>query len=162
MPNLITLLGLSIFEQGCGQVNGFSLDGRKDTEPGVREAFAVPPIDSWHVGNITYDARWGADNFDFLLEGVPTLLPNREDADAVRGGGTTQSRGENSALDTLRHNAAIAGVLAFALAEHPALLGPRQSRAEIEELLTKSGLDARMKAANIWQDWEDGKRGRRP
>ena len=45
-------------------------------EPGVREAFAVAPIDSWHLGNITYDARWGADNFDFLLEGVPTLVAN--------------------------------------------------------------------------------------
>jgi hypothetical protein len=147
-----------IFERGCGQANGFSLGGRHDVEPGVREAFAVPPIDAWHVGNDTYDAPWGADNLDFLLEGVPTLMPNREmpNRDGYAGAGSAAS------LGTLKHNSAIAGVLAFALAEHPDPLGPRLSRAEVATLLKKSDLETPMKAANIWQDWEDGKRGRRP
>jgi hypothetical protein len=142
-----------IFEKGCGQVNGFSLGGRHDVEPGVREAFAVPPIDAWHVGNDTYDAPWSADNLDFLLEGVPTLMPNRDDS---------ANTGPGAGLDTVKHNSAIAGVLAFALAEHPEPLGPRLSRAEVATLLKKSDLEAPMKAANIWQDWEDGKRGGRP
>ena len=146
-----------VFEKGCGQVNGFSLGGRKDVEPGVREAFAVPPIDAWHVGNDTYDVPWGADNLDFLLEGVPTLMPNREDASAAQS-----KAGASSSLDTVKHNSAIAGVLAFALAEHPEPLGPRLSRAEVAALLKKCNLEAPMKTANIWQDWEDGKRGRQP
>jgi hypothetical protein len=147
-----------IFEKGCGQVNGFSLGGRHDVEPGVREAFAVPPIDAWHVGNDTYDALWGADDLDFLLEGVPTLMPNREAPIRDDSAGTSSSAG----LDTVKHNSAIAGVLAFALAEHPEPLGPRLSRAEVATLLKKCDLEAPMKAANIWQDWQDGKRGRRP
>jgi hypothetical protein len=144
-----------IFEKSCGQATGFSLGGRRDTEPGLRETFAVAPVDAWDVGHDTYDAPWGADNFDFLLEGVPTLLANRNDAGATQPGA-----GADPGLDTLKHNAAIAGVLAFALAEHVAPLGPRLSRPEVAALLKKSNLDAPMKTANVWQEWEDGKRGR--
>ncbi len=147
-----------VFEKGCGQVNGFSLGGRHDIEPGVREAFAVPPIDAWHVGNDTYDVPWSADNLDFLLEGVPTLMPNSPMPNRDGSAGTDSS----ASLDGMKHNSAIAGVLAFALAEHPEALGPRLSRAEVATLLKKCDLETPMKAANIWQDWEDGKRGRRP
>ncbi len=94
----------------------------------------------------------GFDTFDFLLEGVATLLPNR----------ALQASAENPDLDVLRHNAAIAGVLAFALAEHPDPLGPRQSRAEVAALLMKCGLEAEMKTAGVWPLWENGTRGRLP
>jgi hypothetical protein len=150
-------VGAAIFERGCGRVDGFSFGGRHDIEPGVRETFAVAPIDSWHVDKHTYDAPWGADNFDFLLEGVPTLLANREPPKAQPANGANAFD-----LDVLKHNAAIAGVLAFALAEHPAPLGPRQSRAEIAGLLKKSSLEEHMNTANIWQDWDRGQRGRQP
>jgi carboxypeptidase Q len=154
-------IAAAIFERGCSQVTGFSLGGRRDTEPGVREAFAVAPIDSWKIANITYDAPWGADNFDFLLQGVPTLLTNRQGVGAASPGDPTQpGAAAESGLDTLKHNAAIAGVLVFALAEHPAPLGPRLSRAEIASILEKSGLDAAMKTAGVWRLWESGKRGR--
>ncbi len=145
-----------IFERGCGRVDGFSFGGRHDIEPGVRESFAVAPIGSWHIDRHTYDAPWGDDNLDFLLEGVPTLLADREADKPQRAGDA------DTDLDVLKHNSAIAGVLAFALAEHPATLGPRQSRAEIAELLKKSGLEEGMKTANIWPDWQRGQHGRQP
>jgi len=138
-------------EGGCEPVTGFSLGGRRDTEPGVRESFSVAPIDNWNVSRDSYDAPWGADNFDFLLQGVPTLLTNRADAAAA----------DNSNLDSLKHDAAIVGVLAFSLAEHVAPLGPRLSRAQIAEMLAKSGWDTEMKSAGLWQDWESGRRGRK-
>jgi hypothetical protein len=62
----------------------------------------------------------------------------------------------------LKRHAAIAGVTAFDVAEDVAPLGPRLSRAEIETLLTQSGLDQQMKTAGIWPLWESGQRGRQP
>jgi hypothetical protein len=38
----------------------------------------------------------------------------------------------------------------------------RQSRAEIERLVTETDLDDQMKSFNVWGDWEAGRRGRKP
>jgi len=59
------------FDSGIGRVTGYSLGGRRDAEAGVREV--LKPLESWGVNNHTYDASFGSDNLDFLLEGVPTL-----------------------------------------------------------------------------------------
>ena len=142
-------------------MTGFSLGGRQDLELGVRAAFAVAPVDSWGIVHDTYDAPLRADNFDFLLEGVPNLLANREPAGGPPAKNTTGSDPKTE-LDTLRRNTAIAGVLAFALAEHATPLGRRLSREEVEALLHKTGLDAQMKQAGSWSDWENGRRGRQP
>jgi len=150
-----------IFENGCGRVTGFSLGGRQDLELGVREAFAVAPVDSWGIVHDTYDAPLRAGNFDFLLEGVPNLLANREPENALASGVPPDSA-QKAATDTLKHNAAVAGVLAFALAESEMPLGRRLSHDEVEALLRKTGLDAQMKQAGTWNDWENGRRGRQP
>jgi carboxypeptidase Q len=67
-----------IFDSGIGAVTGYSLGGRKDTLPAVREA--LKPVASLGVKDFTLDAESGTDNFDFLLEGVPTLVANQEPA----------------------------------------------------------------------------------
>ena len=67
-----------IFDEGSGRATGFSLGGRRDIEPAVRQALA--PIESWNVNRHTPDAFMGADNLDFLLEGVPNLVANQEPA----------------------------------------------------------------------------------
>jgi len=43
----------------------------------VREV--LKPLESWGVNNHTYDAS-SAGHFDFLLEGVPNLVANQEEA----------------------------------------------------------------------------------
>ncbi len=129
-----------IFAEGAGRVTGFSLGGQPDLEPGVREAFAVAPIDSWGIiGHDTYDAPLRADNFDFLLEGVPSLLANREEAKASPTDTAAADARPKADLDGLQHSTAVAGVLAFALAEHEAPLARRLSRAEVTALLSKTG-----------------------
>jgi hypothetical protein len=65
-------------------------------------------------------------------------------------------------LDTLKKNTAIAGVLAFGLAEHATPLGARLSRVEIEALLKRTGLDGEMRKTDAWHLWESGQRGRQP
>jgi hypothetical protein len=138
-----------IFENGCGRVTGFSLERRQDLEAAVRESLAFAPLDAWELGHDTNDAAL-ADNLDFLLEGIPTLVANRD-----------VSKNNLADLD-LKRAAAVAGVIAFAFAEHPAAPGPRLSRPEIAALLRSTGLDAKMKAQGLWPSWESGVRGRQP
>jgi len=61
------------FDSGIGRVTGYSLGGRRDTETGVREV--LKPLESWGVNNHTYDASFGSDNLDFLLEAFPRSTP---------------------------------------------------------------------------------------
>ena len=67
-----------IFDAGDGPVTGYSLGGRKDMLAAVREA--LDPLRSLGVKEFTLDAGVDTDNFDFLLEGVPTLVANQEPA----------------------------------------------------------------------------------
>jgi hypothetical protein len=62
----------------------------------------------------------------------------------------------------LKHNAAIAAVTAFALADSEQRIGPRQSRAQIEDLLKQTGLGKEMKGAGFWPLWDKSERGREP
>jgi len=149
------------FSWGSGPVTGFSLGGRSDIEPGVRESLAL--LDSsWNVNRLTGDAYLGADNLDFLLEGVPNLVANQEDAGYAANHHAASDTFDKVDLVTLKRNTAVAGVLAFSLAEHAAALGPRLSRAETETLLGRTGLDTEMKSAGLWRLWESGERGRLP
>ena len=65
-------------------------------------------------------------------------------------------------LIDLKLNTAVAAILTFSIAEHPALLGPRLSRAEIELQMKQTGLDAEMRLMDLWRFWASGQRGRQP
>ena len=152
--------GVLIFDEGIGRVTGFSLGGRKDIESGVREA--VKPLEGWGISQDTDDAPLGTDNFDFLLEGVPNLLANQEEANYIPNYHASTDTFDKVDIRELKMHAAIAGVTIFGIAERLAPLGPRLSRAELESLLQQTGLDAQMKAAGLWPLWMNGQRGRQP
>ena len=65
-----------VFDDGSGRTSGFSLGGRTDTDAPLRQI--LKPLETWNVGEHTPDASFGTDNFDFLLEGVPTFVANQE------------------------------------------------------------------------------------
>src|ERR1700738_2498172 len=67
-----------IFDSGGGRVTGYSLTGRGDLEEGVREI--LKPLDSWDVTHHTLEGDIGTDNWDFFLEGVPTLVAKQDEA----------------------------------------------------------------------------------
>ena len=106
------------------------------------------------------DAPLGTDNFDFLVEGVPTLIANQEEANYLPNYHAASDTLDKVDFLQLKVNTAIAAVTTFGIAERAAPLGPRQSRAEIESLLKKSGLEGQMKTTGLWQLWESGERGR--
>jgi len=149
-----------IFDSGIGRVTGFSLGGRHDIEPALREI--LKPFAGWDVDNHTYDADWGTDHFDFLLEGVPNLVANQEVANYLANYHAASDTFEKVDIRELKLNTVLASVTAWGIADRAEPIGPRYSRAQIETLMKETGLDAEMKTLGMWTDWESGVRGRKP
>jgi carboxypeptidase Q len=149
-----------VFDEGIGRVTGYLLSGRHDIETGVHEA--VKPLEAWGADQDVFDAPLGTDNYDFLVEGVPTLIANQEEANYLPNYHAASDTFDKVDILQLKVNTAIAAVTAFGIAERAEPLGPRQSRTDIESLLKATGLDAQMKTVGIWPLWESGERGRLP
>jgi hypothetical protein len=147
-----------IFDAGVGAVTGYSLGGRKDLLAAVREA--LEPVKSLGVNEFTFDIETGSDNFDFLLEGVPTLVANQAPANYMLNYHAASDTFDKVDIAQLKRHVAIAAVTAYALADREQRIGPRQSRAEVEQILKDDGLDH--KAAMKWSLWQKGDRGRQP
>jgi hypothetical protein len=150
--------GVVIFDSGIGRVTGFSLGGRKDvlaaTEP------LVAPLQRFNATDLTTDAEWGTDNFDFMLEGVPTFVANQEEGNYLINYHAMSDTFDKVSIPQLKKHVAAAAVLTFAIANAPERLGPRLNRSQIEQTMRETHLDKQLKVFGIWQQWESGKRGR--
>jgi len=148
-----------IHDIGDGKILGYFTDGRPDLHPALSRVLA--PVKGWGAADLNDEAILGTDNFDFLLEGVPNLIANQETARYL-----PDYHAESDTLDKVdvkqaRRNAAIAAIAVSGIANAPARIGKRQSRAEIEQVLAKTGIADQMKTYGLWADWESGKRGRK-
>ena len=148
-----------VHDIGDGKIVGYFTDGRADLHPALSRVLA--PVKEWGAAGLNDEAILGTDNFDFLLEGVPNLIANQETARYL-----ADYHAESDTLDKVdvklaRRNAAIAAVAVSGIANAPSRVGKRQSRAEVEEVLGKSGIAQQMKTYGLWADWERGKRGRK-
>ncbi len=149
-----------VFDAGIGRTTGYELGGRGDIEAAVRDA--LKPAESLDANNHTLDAEWGTDHFDFLLEGVPTLVAIQEPANYMPNYHAYSDTFDKVNLRLLKPNVGLAAVAAYALADRAERLGKRQTRAEIEQVLEQTALEKQMKSAGVWQMWVQGKRGRQP
>jgi carboxypeptidase Q len=147
-----------VFDSGSGAVTGYSVEGRKDILPAAREA--LDPIQQLGVTDFTDEAAIKTDNFDFLLEGVPTLLPKQDLANYLASYHASTDTFDKVDLGNLKKQTAIAAITAYALADAAQPIGPRQSRSQVEQLLKDTGLDQQMKSEGFWSEWQSGKRGR--
>ena len=154
------MIAAIIFDSGIGKVTGYALGGRKDILAPVRAA--LQPVASLGVKDFTMDAGMDTDNFDFLIEGVPTLVANQDPANYMLNYHAASDTFDKVDIAELKRHAGIAAVTAFALADAEQRIGPRQSRAEIEQLLRDTGLDREMREAGFWPLWEKSARGREP
>src|SRR5437660_9593345 len=72
------MVGVAVIDGGVGRVTGFDLGGRKDMTDKV--AAIVAPLKQFDATELkTDDVEWGTDHYDFLLEGVPTLVAEQEE-----------------------------------------------------------------------------------
>jgi carboxypeptidase Q len=149
-----------VHDIGDGRITGYYTDGRTDFDPALLAILA--PVKAWGADATNPEAILGTDNFDFLLEGVPNLVaiqdPSRYLADYHASSDTFDKVDPRLA----RRNAAIAAVAVVGIANAPARLGPRQTRAEVARLLAdeKWKLEMQMKTYGLWKQWESGQRGR--
>jgi len=148
------------FDEGIGRVTGYSLGGRRDTEAGLREA--LKPLESWGANNHTYDAAFGTDNFDFLLEGVPTLVANQEEANYLPNYHAASDTFDKVDMRELKLHTVLAALTAWGIADRTEPLGRRLTRSEIEAQMRATGLDQQMKTLGYWDTWQSGARGRKP
>jgi carboxypeptidase Q len=148
------------FDSGIGRVTGYSLGGRRDLEAGVREV--LKPLESWGVNNHTHDASFGSDNFDFLLEGVPTLDATQEEANYLPNYHAASDTLDKVDMRELKLHTVIAALTAWGIADRAAPLGKRLSRPELDVLVKETGLDQQLKALGYWDAWQSGARGRKP
>ncbi|HMD39408.1 MAG TPA: M20/M25/M40 family metallo-hydrolase [Candidatus Acidoferrum sp.] len=148
------------FDSGSGRVTGYSLGGRHDIEAGVREA--LKPLESWGANDHTYDASFGTDNFDFLLEGVPTLVANQEIANYLVNYHAASDTLDKVDIRELKLNTALAALTAWGIADRTEPLGKRLTRPELDVLVKETGLDQQLKALGYWDAWQSGARGRKP
>ena len=155
LDNAVAIL---VFDEGTGRVTGFSIGGRKDIEPAMRKL--VAPFQQWNATELTEDFVVGTDNLDFGFEGVPNLVANQEAANYLVNYHATSDTYDKVDFAELKKHVAMAAELSFAIADAPSRLGPRQSRAEIEQVLRESHADDQLKAFGLWDDWAAGKRGR--
>jgi carboxypeptidase Q len=148
------------YDSGIGRVTGYSLGGRRDIEAGVREV--LKPLEAWGANNHTYDASFGTDNFDFMLEGVPTLVANQEEANYLPNYHAASDTLDKVDMRELKLHTVLAALTAWGIADRTEPLGKRLSRAELDVLVKETGLDQQLKALGYWDAWQSGARGRKP
>jgi carboxypeptidase Q len=148
------------YDSGIGRVTGYSLGGRRDIEAGVHEV--LKPLESWGPNNHTYDASFGTDNFDFMLEGVPTLVANQEEANYLPNYHAASDTLDKVDMRELKLHTVLAALTAWGIADRAEPLGKRLSRAELDVLVKETGLDQQLKLLGYWDAWQSGARGRKP
>jgi carboxypeptidase Q len=151
--------GVIIFDSGSGRVTGYSLGGRRDIEAGVRQI--LKPLRGWGPTEHTSDASFGTDNFDFLLEGVPTLVANQEMSNYLANYHAASDTFDKVDQRELKLNTVLAALTAWGIADRSEPLGKRLSRADLDILVKETGLDEQMKILGYWEQWESGARGRK-
>jgi hypothetical protein len=147
-----------IFDSGTGRVTGFSLGGRKDVVDTANKLLA--PLKQFDAATLTTTAEWGTDHFDFMLEGVPTLVAEQEEANYLINYHAMSDTFDKVDLAQLKKHVAEAAALTFGIAYAPERLGPRLHHAQIEQTMVETHLDELMKTFGMWQPWQEGKWGR--
>jgi Iap family predicted aminopeptidase len=154
------MIAAVIFDSGVGHVTGFDVDGRKDYLPELRDA--LEPLKAVGPMTYTFEASGDTDDMDFMLEGVPAIVVNQDEANYMVNYHAASDTYDKVDFVELKRNVAIAAVTAYALADAPTRIGHRQSRAEVEQVLKATGLEDSLKSEGVWPEWESGERGRQP
>ena len=148
-----------VLDEGTGPITSFSTGGRKDVDAAL--APMLQPFAQWKSSEVTNDATVGTDNFDFMMEGVPTLLPNQLEANYLINYHASSDTFDKIDFAQLKKNEAMAAELIVELANAPQRIGLRYTRAQIEATFPETHLDEQMKGFGLWEDWQNGTRGRK-
>jgi hypothetical protein len=152
------IVGVVIYDSGTGKTTGFSVGGRKDLVSTA--APLIAPLAQFGVTQLSRTMETGTDHFDFMLEGVPTFVADQEESNYLTPYHATSDTFDKVDLAQLKKHVAEAAYMSFALADLQNRIGPRLTRAQIEQDMKDAHLDEEMKNNGMWEDWANGKRGR--
>jgi hypothetical protein len=157
---LDNIVGVVVIDSGSGAITGFSTGGRKDVDAAVGPM--LKPFAQWKATTLSNGAETGTDHFDFMIEGVPTLLAEQETANYLVNYHATSDTFDKVDFPQLKKNEAISAQLVVDLANAHKRIGPRYTRPLIEGTFKETHLDDQMKGFGMWEDWLSGTRGRKP
>lgn len=140
-----------IYDLGTGRTTGYSLGGRSDMINLVNHA--LKPIESLGPFTQTTDAFIGTDNFDYLLQGIPTLVANQDATAYLPSYHAESDTFDKVDLRELKLNTAIASVLTWNLANTKEVIPSRQTSDEVNQLLESTGLKKQMEIYSIWDSY---------
>jgi carboxypeptidase Q len=150
--------GVVVFDAGTGRTTGFAVGGRKDILDTARAL--VAPLSQFEATEIKTDMEWGTDHFDFMLEGVPTFVADQQEANYLENYHAVSDTYDKVDFAQLKKHVAEAAALTIGLANLPQKIGPRLTRAQIEQTILDTHSDELFKSFGLWDDWVNGKRGR--
>jgi carboxypeptidase Q len=145
------------FDIGTGRITGFFTGGR----PEVAQAIArlLEPVRGLGPFEQVDAPIVGTDNFDFMMQGVATIVGNQESANYGPNYHARSDTFDKANAQQLRLNAAIAAAIVYGVANSDVSFR-RQTRAEVEQLVRSTDLADQMRSFGILQAWESGARGR--
>jgi carboxypeptidase Q len=150
--------GVVIWDSGTGKTTGFSIGGRKDFLYTAKNLIA--PLAQFDVKDVKLDMEWGTDHFDFMLEGVPTLVADQLEANYMENYHAISDTYDKVDFPQLKKHVAEAAALSIELADLPEKIGPRLTHEQIEQTIRETNSVELFKAFGIWDDWTSGQRGR--
>ncbi len=157
-PELDKAAGVIIYDSGTGKTTGFSTGGHKDVLETAKTIIA--PLRQFGLTELKTDMEWGTDHFDFMLEGVPTFVADQDEANYLENYHAVSDTYDKVDFVQLKKNVAEAAEFSFALANLPQKIGPRFTRAQIEQSLRETGSEQMLKDSGMWDAWQSGKLGR--
>ncbi|CEK10858.1 M28 family peptidase [Legionella hackeliae] len=140
-----------IYDIGTGRTTGFSLGGRSDMVNIVNHA--LKPIANLGPFTQTTDAFIGTDNFDYLLQGIPTIVANQDVVSYLPYYHAESDTFDKVDSRELKLNAVIASVLTWNLANTDEAFPARQTFAEVSQLLESTGVKKQMEIYGIWDSF---------
>ena len=155
MNELDNVAGEVVVDSGIGAFTSMATGGRKDVDATLTTLLAPFP-----EVKVSHEAELGTDNYDFMVQGVPTFVPNQLEANYLKNYHATSDTFDKVDLAQLKKHVAMAAWMAYGIANAPERIAQRQSRAQVEELMKRTGLEDQIKLFGGWDDWEKGTRGR--
>jgi len=142
---------------GTGRIIGFFTGGMPGLAPLV-DAYLEPvrglgPFEQVDIPLV------GTDNFDFMMEGVPNLIANQADANYASNYHAESDTFDKVDQQQLKLNSAIAAAVIWGFANSADRV-PRYTRAQVEQLIDSTDLEAQMRHFGVWDGWAEGRRGR--
>jgi carboxypeptidase Q len=157
-PELDNAAGVIVYDAGTGKTTAFADGGRKDVLATAQRLIA--PLRQFGVTDLKTDMEWGTDHFDFMLEGVPTFVADQDEANYLENYHAVSDTYDKVDFAQLKKHVAEAAEFSFALANHPEKIGPRFTRAQIEQSLRETHGVEMLKSSGLWDAWESGRLGR--